>query len=53
MEVGRGDRVRFWKDVWVGEIPLETAFPSVFQLAGLKEGSVLQHYSINGDEISW
>lgn len=53
MLVGRGDRVQFWKDVWVGETPLEAIFPTMYQLAGLKEGTILQHYALNGKEISW
>lgn len=53
MKVGRGDRVRFWKDIWCGEVSLEAAFPSIFQLAGKKDGSVHKHYILNDDRIIW
>lgn len=53
LKVGRGDLVYFWKDVWCCEVALETAFPSIYQLAGKKEGLVQQHYTQNDDMISW
>lgn len=52
MLVGRGDKVQFWKDVWVGETPLNKAFPTMYQLARMKEGTVFQHYAHIGEETS-
>lgn len=44
MKVGREDQVQFWKDIWCGEVSLEVVFPSIFQLAGKKDGFVQHHY---------
>ena len=30
--VGNGRRIRFWKDIWCGGIPLRTSFPSLFTI---------------------
>lgn len=32
-EVGRGFQIRFWDDVWCGEIPLKEAFPLLYRIA--------------------
>uniref|UniRef100_A0A2N9GB44 Integrase catalytic domain-containing protein n=1 Tax=Fagus sylvatica TaxID=28930 RepID=A0A2N9GB44_FAGSY len=38
--VGDGSRLRFWHDVWCGDLPLRSQFPSLFQLARAPEASV-------------
>ena len=32
-KIGRGDKVRFWEDVWVGNNNLKTLFPRIFSLS--------------------
>ena len=34
--VGDGRRVKFWKDIWCGNIPICEAFPSCLPLRSLK-----------------
>jgi hypothetical protein len=29
-EVGRGDRTKFWLDVWLGEVPLKVCYQDVY-----------------------
>lgn len=33
-KVGRGNRVKFWKDVWCGNRPLMEEFPCLFEDSG-------------------
>ena len=35
-EVGNGRKVRFWEDVWCGEAPLCSSFPSLYEVASSK-----------------
>ena len=34
---GNKRRVKFWKDIWCGDTPLRTSFPSLFAIATSKE----------------
>ena len=31
-EVGHGRRIKFWHDVWCGDVPFKDSFPSLFLL---------------------
>lgn len=33
LKVGRGERVRFWKDSWIGDRPLADRFPQLYRVA--------------------
>uniref|UniRef100_A0A2N9G750 DDT domain-containing protein n=1 Tax=Fagus sylvatica TaxID=28930 RepID=A0A2N9G750_FAGSY len=50
--VGDGSRLRFWHDVWCGDLPLRSQFPSLFQLARAPEATVadLCHFQESGRE---
>lgn len=39
-KVNKGNRVRFWQDVWCSREPLQSLFPSCFGLAIAKQGAV-------------
>ena len=47
--VGDGSRLRFWHDVWCGDLPLRSQFPSLFQFARLPEARVadLCHFQVS------
>lgn len=32
-KLGDGENIRFWLDVWVGDVPLRVTFPNIFKLA--------------------
>lgn len=34
-------------------MPLEVAFPAIYQLASKKDGSVKQYYVITNDKVDW
>ena len=38
--LGNKRRVKFWKDIWCGDTPLRTSFPSLFAIATSKEAWV-------------
>ncbi|KAK1311507.1 putative ribonuclease H protein [Acorus calamus] len=51
-KLGRGDRIRFWKDRWCGDTPLWSKYPLLFHLAEEKEalaGEVWQGGERNGE----
>jgi len=33
MNLGSGDKARFWEDVWVGTANLKTLYPRLFSLS--------------------
>ena len=35
-----GDRVKFWKDRWCGDLPLNLAYPVLYNFAANKEAFV-------------
>ena len=39
-KVGVGDRVKFWKDRWCGDLPLKLAFPILYNFVAYREASV-------------
>ena len=44
-EVGNGQGIKFWKDIWLGDTPLKVSFPSLFVLAPSKEAWVREYWS--------
>jgi len=40
LKCGLGNKVRFWTNRWIGEVPLAYAFPSLFEMASDKEAWV-------------
>ncbi|PON45885.1 Exocyst complex component Sec [Parasponia andersonii] len=51
-KVGRGSRISFWKDVWVGNSTLEEAFPLLYGLSSLKEESISEFCTDSGLKYS-
>jgi hypothetical protein len=47
--VGSGRSVRFWEDVWLGDVPLAIQYPSLFNIMMQKKNvhSVLSHTPLN------
>ena len=39
-KVGVGDRVKLWKDRWCGDLPLNLAYPVLYNFAANREASV-------------
>ncbi|RVW48620.1 Transposon TX1 uncharacterized 149 kDa protein [Vitis vinifera] len=51
--VGDGRRVKFWKDIWCGNIPLCEAFPSLFAFAVSQDAWVADCWDSMGDAGGW
>ena len=50
---GDGKRVKFWKDIWCGNIPLCEAFPSLFPFAASQDAWVADCWDSMGDVGGW
>ena len=48
--VGNGRRVKFWKDLWWGNVPLCNSFPSLYAFASSKEAWVEEFWDTSGVE---
>ena len=44
-EVGNDQRIKFWKDAWLKNTPLQVSFPSLFGLAESKEAWVREYWN--------
>jgi uncharacterized protein YjlB len=54
--MGNGTQIRFWKDCWLGSVPLCEKLPRLFSISMQKEETVARLRSLNGDEgwnFSW
>ncbi|RVW89949.1 Transposon TX1 uncharacterized 149 kDa protein [Vitis vinifera] len=51
--MGDGRRVKFWKDIWYGNIPLSEAFPSLFAFAVSQDAWVADCWDSMGDAGGW
>ena len=51
--VGDGQRIKFWKDRWCGDIPLNVVFPSLFTCACAKEAWVGDAWSVEQGRVCW
>ena len=51
--VGDGRRVKFWKDIWCGNIPLCEAFPTLFAFAVSQDAWVADCWDSMGDAGGW
>ena len=54
-KVGVGDRVKFWKDRWCGDLPLNLAFSVLYNFAANREASVESSLICQGagDRKTW
>lgn len=46
--VNNGQKIRFWEDVWVGEIPLKLEFPTLYQLCRDKNCLISNYWGGDG-----
>jgi hypothetical protein len=51
--LGNGSRVRFWDDVWCGEVPLKDAFPVLYDIACDKDAHVADHLVVVSGVYQW
>jgi len=51
--LGNGSRIRFWDDVWCGELPLKEAFPVLYDIARDKDADVADHLVVVSGSYEW
>jgi hypothetical protein len=52
-ELGDGSRIRFWDDVWCGQLPLKEAFPVLYGIACDKDAFVAAHLDFSSGSLQW
>ncbi|KAG2707779.1 hypothetical protein I3760_05G162800 [Carya illinoinensis] len=53
IQVGIGTRIKFWSDVWCDSRGLKDLYPSLFQLASVKDLSVANAMEVLGGRSTW
>jgi hypothetical protein len=51
--LGNGSRIRFWDDVWCGEMSLKEAFPVLYDIACAKDTLVADHLVVVSGSYQW
>ena len=52
-KVGNGERMRFWHDVWCGDLPLKVVYPGLFSIAGERDASVAALMAFRNGALHW
>lgn len=50
--MGRGDRIKFWQDSWLGGVRKDQ-FPHIYLIARYKTSTVYEVYIDNGGNSEW
>ncbi|XP_058082474.1 uncharacterized protein LOC131230587 [Magnolia sinica] len=51
--IGKGDNILFWEDVWMGDQALKHAFTDIYHLAPNRLISIADNYYLQGNDIVW
>lgn len=51
LELGRGNKISFWHDIWCGELPLKLRFPNIFAIARIKDLMVCDAFCSEGQYV--
>jgi hypothetical protein len=52
-KLGNGSKIRFWDDVWCGELALKEAFPILYGLSGDRDACVADHMDFSSGSLQW
>jgi hypothetical protein len=50
---GDGSKIRFWDDVWCGEVILKEAFLGLYNIASAKDASIVDNMDFTGGTLQW
>ncbi|RVW21264.1 hypothetical protein CK203_108104 [Vitis vinifera] len=53
LKVGKGTKIRFWKDTWCGDVELARRFPLLFNVAAQKSATVGELWDQNAGQGGW
>ncbi|WKA12713.1 hypothetical protein VitviT2T_030072 [Vitis vinifera] len=53
LKVGKGTKIRFWKDTWCGDVELARRFPQLFNVAAQKSATVGELWDQNAGQGGW
>ncbi|RVW97198.1 putative ribonuclease H protein [Vitis vinifera] len=53
LKVGKGTKIRFWKDPWCGDVELTRRFPQLFNVAAQKSATVGDLWDQNAGQGGW
>jgi len=49
VQLGDGERVRFWEDIWIGETALQVTFPSLYRVSSQQREMISNMGLFDGD----
>ena len=49
--LGDGSKIRFWDDGWCGKISLKAAFPILYNIANVKDGTVANNMDLSSSTL--
>ncbi|KAL6328063.1 hypothetical protein AAG906_033334 [Vitis piasezkii] len=52
-KVGKGTRIRFWKDPWCGDVELSRRFPQLFVAAAQRNATMGDMWDQNSGQGGW
>jgi hypothetical protein len=52
-EMGDGSKIKFWDDMWCGEMTLEEAFPNLYNFAHVKDAFVAIYMDFSSGSLQW
>jgi hypothetical protein len=48
-----GSQVRFWEDIWIGNMTLREQYPSLYNIARHKQDTVAEVLGVDPHNLSW
>lgn len=52
-QIGTGERIGFWQDLWIGDRPLAAQFLELYRCASNRQAKVINYLSRNANQIVW
>ena len=53
LDSGDGSKIRFWEDVWCGEVTLKDAFLVLYNIASIKDASIADNVDRSSGSTKW
>ncbi|WMV26208.1 hypothetical protein MTR67_019593 [Solanum verrucosum] len=53
LKVGNGNKIKFWRDGWIDQIPLSESFPDLFSICNNPEARVCECWTTQGWDLSF